>query len=61
MSFYSLYDTTDGTQPLEITDPKDLDKDELLQGIAHGSEAHLMEWLRRRDAVLAEKDLEASE
>jgi hypothetical protein len=61
VSFYSLYDTTDGTQPLEVADPKDLDSDELLQGITHGSKDHLMEWLRRRDADSSEESLEESE
>lgn len=61
MAFDSIYDTDDGSGPQEITDVKEMDSDELLQGFIHGSEEHLMEWLRRFRNNIPDPGMEAVE
>jgi hypothetical protein len=55
MSFFSIADTSDGSGPVETSETDDLTHDELLSGIASGSEAHLVQWMRRRDIKIQEK------
>jgi hypothetical protein len=55
MSFFSIADTSDGSGPVETSETDDLTHDELLSGIASGSEAHLVQWMKNRDSKKEEE------